>query len=156
MSARRKGGQRGIAAVELALILPLMLTVLAAMVYLVRVLLSYNVMQDAAQNAARFMAAASQGEMSSYPRRVAVMAMTRQIVLDGASAAGLPAFQSTAMIGVFCDGVPCDIDTSKPAVIRVYIPVLQLPVDVLAGFRPLVGGGDTVRVVLDVTVPYGN
>lgn len=156
MSAARPRHQRGVAAVELALLLPMLLTLLAVMLLFVRAFLSYNIMQNAAHHAARYMASIPPADMGNFTRRTAAVAVARTLVQDAAAAAGLPVFPAPTMIGVFCGAVPCDLDTSTPATVRVLVSSLALPLDVLAGFSGEFGDGGGIHVRLDVTVPYGN
>ena len=153
MSARR-WRQRGVAAVEFALLLPMLLAVLSVMALIVQALLCYNAMQGAVQSAARCMAATSAGDMSRGTRRVLAIAAARQIVVDAAAASGLPPFEVVGNIIVLCDNLPCDFNTLVPATVRVAIPTFELPLGPLRVFREDIGGTFTIPA-LTATVPYG-
>ena len=60
--------QRGIAAVELALVLPAFVLLLAATVFIGRTLYHYQAIQKAAHDAARYLASAPALEVSSPSR----------------------------------------------------------------------------------------
>lgn len=149
-----RGRQRGVAAVEFALLLPLLLGVLSVMALIIQALLSYNAMQGAVQSAARCMAATSAGDMSRGNRRVLAIAAARQIVIDAAAASGLPPFEVADNIIVLCDNLPCGFNTLVPATIRVAIPSFELAYGPLRAFRDNFAGTFIIPA-LTATVPYG-
>jgi Flp pilus assembly protein TadG len=73
----RRGRQRGVAAVELAILLPVFILVMAPLILYARYMWHYTVAQKAAQDAARYMSTVSATEMRSktlaaYAQAVAV------------------------------------------------------------------------------------
>lgn len=104
MSARRPR-QRGIAAVELALLMPTFILLLALPLFLGRALYQYQLMHKAAHSAARYLSSCASFEMKS-PARLAEISATAQ-ALAQAGLAGISAGSFTPVIGINCDGGPC-------------------------------------------------
>lgn len=113
--------RRGIAAVEMALILPVFVLLLALPLFLGRALYHYQIMHRAAHDAARYLSSCAAPELRSPARTAAVVAAARAIAtaeLEGTAAgSGAPA------IGVSCDGAPCT-GLALPTVITVQISTL--------------------------------
>jgi Flp pilus assembly protein TadG len=65
MSRRSSTRQRGVAAVEFAILVPLLLILLTAPLYIGRVLWHYTVVQKAAHDAARYLSTVPEAEMRS-------------------------------------------------------------------------------------------
>lgn len=112
--------QHGIAAVELALVLPLLVMLLALPLFLGRLFWHYSAIQKAAQNAVRYLSSAPLADMKSATRASSVVRITREIAQ--AHLAELNPGTLPATIDVQCDGVPCD-GYSTPATVRVFIRV---------------------------------
>ncbi len=148
------GRQRGVAAVEFALLLPLLLAVLSVMALIIQTLLCYNAMQGAVQSAARCMAATSAGDMTRAARRQEAVTAARRIVKDAVAASGLPAIANDELIVVMCDNNPCGGSETATATIRVSVPAFELAVGPLRVFRENIGGTFTINT-LTATVPYG-
>ncbi|MEC5158919.1 MULTISPECIES: TadE/TadG family type IV pilus assembly protein [unclassified Janthinobacterium] len=153
-TAARRGRQDGVAAVEFALVLPMLLLLLAVMVPIVQTFLYYNAMQNAVQNAARFMAATSAGDMSRGTKRALAVKAARQIVLDAAAGNGLR-IEVPGDVSVMCNNVSCEANAPAPTTIRVFVLPFVLHVGVLQGVRDLFHLGSDFTIALDVTVPYG-
>lgn len=98
--------RRGVAAVEFAILLPLLVILLAAPLYLGRVMWHYTVIQKAAHDAALYMSTVSEAEM----RTPALMTAARTLATDlvGAELSDLPSGDYPPTVTVECDGWPCD------------------------------------------------
>jgi hypothetical protein len=139
------GGQRGIAAVELAVILPLFVVLLAFPVYLGRVFWHYSVIQQAAQDAARYLSKAPLAEMSNPTRAVAVAAVANQIVAE--ELAELAPGSIPTIVTVVCDGGSCG-GMVRPATVRVNIQMYMEDI-FFSDYTSL-----TLPLIVDVSYPY--
>ena len=115
-----KTRQRGVAAVEAALIVPILVVFLTVPIYYARCFWHYTVAQKAAQDAARYLSQVSAAEMKAPALAQAAsnialeIAQTEMAELAPGSAMGLPVVQ--------CDYLPCGtVIGSAPATVRVYI-----------------------------------
>jgi hypothetical protein len=115
-----KTRQRGIAAIEAALIVPILVVLLTVPIYYARCFWHYTVAQKAAQDAARYMSQVSAAEMKSPALAQAAsnialdIAQREMAELAPGSAIGLPVVQ--------CDYLPCGtVIGSAPGTVRVYI-----------------------------------
>lgn len=82
--ARPRQRERGSAAVELALILPILIITLTPMILYARYMWHYTVAQKAAQDAARYMSSVSVAEMKSktlagYAKSIAIEIARREV-----------------------------------------------------------------------------
>jgi Flp pilus assembly protein TadG len=117
-SSRKR--ERGSAAIELALLLPILVTLLTFPIFYARCLWHYTAAQKAAQDAARYMAGVPTAEMRSsvlaeQAQNTAQSIATQEI----AELAPGKAFNPPQ---VTCDGLSCASTTGTvPAKVRVYI-----------------------------------
>lgn len=121
MSSRRIARarrQRGIAAIEFALILPAFLLLLVLPLYFGRVLWHYTAIQKAAQDGARYLSSLPRNEMSDPTRRADAEATARGII--AAETAELNAGNSPPLVTVLCDNLSC-AGFSIPASVNVGI-----------------------------------
>lgn len=146
--------QRGLASVEFALCIGVILSLLPAALLFGRTFLYYNVLLNASRGAAHYMAAVPLTEMSNLDNRLLAMANARQIVLDAATDARLEPPRPTT-IKITCNGEPCDGGTGAPGDIRIWFEV-ALPNDLLADALWDFRNGEGFTIKLDVTVPYAN
>lgn len=112
--------QRGIAAVELALILPVMVLLLAFPLFLGRVFWHYTVIQHAAQDAARYLSKAPASEMSNPTRAIAVAGVADAIIAE--ELAELIPGSVPYSARVSCDAVNC-AGITTPVSVQVGIQV---------------------------------
>jgi uncharacterized membrane protein len=115
-----KTRQRGVAAVEAALIVPIFVVLLTVPIYYARCFWHYTVAQKAAQDAARYLSQVSAAEMrapalAQAAGNIALQIAQREMAeLVPGSAMGVPVVQ--------CDYLPCGtVIGSAPATVRVYI-----------------------------------
>jgi len=96
---------RGIAAVEMALILPTFALLLALPLFFGRALYHYQVMQRASHDAARYLASCAEVDLKSPTRSAEVVAAARAIVvaeLDGGGAG-----RAAPLVSISCNGGQC-------------------------------------------------
>lgn len=119
MTANRiRERQRGVAAVELALILLFSSFLLPVVFLFARVFYHYNVIKQATQDAANAMASTPRIELVTFAGMAAAKARSEQMVMNAISAAGIKP-PETLIVDFFCNGVTCVAAT--PVVdIRVY------------------------------------
>lgn len=110
--------QRGIAAVELALILPFMVLMLAAPLYFGRVFWHYSVVERAAGDAARYLASVPIAEMKDPNRAGDVVAVAQAIVATEISELNPGNFPPGVTIQ--CDNLGC-FGFSTPSTVSVGI-----------------------------------
>lgn len=97
--------ERGVAAVEFALILPIMVAVLAFSLFFGRVFWHYTAAQKAAHDAARYLSSVPMLDMRT-PTRAGNVVQVAQAIAD-AETAGLNPGPYRPVITVLCDGLTC-------------------------------------------------
>jgi uncharacterized membrane protein len=137
--------QRGIAAVELAIVLPVLVLLLVFPLYLGRVFWHYTALQYAAQDAARYLSKAPVSEMGNPTRGAAVTAVAEAIVAQELAELAPGSFPYALVIT--CDGTAC-VGFATPAVVRVNITLFMEDI-FFASYTQL-----NLRLVADVTHPY--
>jgi hypothetical protein len=105
MSGRSCARQRGVAAVEFAILVPLLLILLTAPLYIGRVLWHYTVIQKAAHDGARYLATVPEAEMRSTALAPGAAAFAENIVQ--AELADLNTGSVPPAVGIRCNGIPC-------------------------------------------------
>lgn len=139
---------RGVAAIELALLLPILVMTVAPLILCARFMWHYTVAHKATQDAARYMSTISQVEMgnpalAAEAERIAV-AIARAEVAELA-----PGYRIAAAV-VHCNALPCSSLKSTPTTtIRVYLAFAL--VDTIMGTYL---GPNGMLITADVTVPY--
>ncbi|MFP5392690.1 MAG: TadE/TadG family type IV pilus assembly protein [Gammaproteobacteria bacterium] len=143
---KRNSKQRGIAAVELAILLPLLALLLTVPLLFGRYFHAYTVAQKAAQDAARYMATIPQAEMKSTALVDASVDAARAIV--AAELADLH-LGGSERVAVLCDAV-CAGAGLLPATVRVQIR-FAITDDILSAWF---AGDNGYHINADVTMPY--
>ncbi len=147
---RGAGAQRGIAAVELALVLPIMLLLLTVPLYFGRVFWHYTAAQKAAQDAALYLSMVPVAELANTTRvRYAV-----QVAQDIAEAetAELNPGPDRPFVSVTCDDWACD-GFSAPATIGVSVH-LKMVDTFFPAITALFGADGGIVLRAAVKVPY--
>lgn len=137
--------QRGIAAVELALVMPVLFVLVMFPLYLGRVYWHYTAIQYAAQDAARYLSKVPVSEFQT-PRIAAMTAVASAIAAQ--DLAELAPGYSPYMIVLLCDGSPCSGGSSRPLKVNVIVGVSME--DIFFGG----GTGMDLTLTADVTYPY--
>ncbi|USX17164.1 pilus assembly protein [Oxalobacteraceae bacterium OTU3CAMAD1] len=148
MSAVYKGSagrQRGIAAVEFAIVLPFLVLMLIMPLYLGRVFWHYTAIQHAAQDAARYLSTIPAADMSNPARAPAAVAVANAILTM--ELAELAPGDFAYGVAITCDGAAC-LGFFRPDTVRVNVSLLMQDV-VFAGLNPTV-----IPLVADVSYPY--
>jgi hypothetical protein len=137
--------QRGIAAVELALLLPIFLALLSLPLYFGRVFWHYTVVQNAAQDAARYLSSVPQIEIKDPSQIGAVVAVAGAII--AAETAQLNPGTYAPTVAILCNGGVCG-GFSIPLTVTVHIELLMEDV-----FFPN-ATGLSVPIAADAAYPY--
>lgn len=139
------GRQRGIAAVELAIMLPVLVLMLVMPLYLGRVFWHYTIIQNAAHDAARYLSKIPASEMNNPNRAPAAVAVANAIVEEELAGVAPSAFTYSLIIS--CDGFGC-VGFSRPAEVRVTISILLEDI-FFPSLNPL-----SITLPAAVTYPY--
>jgi len=105
MSGRSCRRQRGVAAVEFAILVPLLLILLSAPLYIGRVLWHYTVVQKAAHDAARYLSTVPEAEMRSTALAPGAAAFADSIIQ--AELADLNTGSVPPLVSVKCNDRAC-------------------------------------------------
>jgi len=138
--------QRGVAAVELALVLPVLLVMLAFPLYLGRALWHYTVIERAAQDAARYLSTIPLSEIKNSTLAPGAVAVASNIVAE--EIAELAPGTVPPSVAITCDNGGNCVGFSTPATVRVNIQ-LQMEDVLFAGVTQL-----TVPLTAEVAYPY--
>lgn len=118
--------QRGVVALELALSLPLILTLLTALVFYGRFMYHYEVVQKAAWAGARYLSSVPAIHMKNQQRAAQEMALATYLIKEELSA--LAPAPEQLFITVNCDGTPCGLFNFLPSTINVIV-IIDMPGD---------------------------
>lgn len=119
MRTIRKQREAGVAAVELAIVLPLLFMTLLIPIFFGIYFYQYTVVNKAAQSAARYMSGLRRSEITSPVLVAGARAFAAQIAAD--MTADLKAEGLT--IDVDCDNNPCSGGNNAPVVVKVVVEV---------------------------------
>ena len=139
------GRSRGIAAVEFALVLPLLLMLLVFPLYFGRLFWHYAAIQKAAQNSARYLSTVPLHAMKSPTKISHVVQLTNTIVQQHLAELNPGAYPPSVTIQ--CDGITCNGFTA-PANVRVVVVASVEDI-----FFPDVSGM-TILLTADASSPY--
>lgn len=143
--------QRGVAAIELAIILPILVILLALPFYFGRVFWHYTVAEKAAHDAALYLSSIPVTEMKSQARIASVVGVAKQIYDLETSELNPGDYPPTP--GFFCGSFPCD-GISVPDTVRVTVRMRVFDnflSSLTAGYTDEEGG---IVLTADVTLPY--
>ncbi|MBY0556452.1 MAG: pilus assembly protein [Burkholderiaceae bacterium] len=145
--------QRGIAALEMVLVLPLLLLFLAAILFFGRYLSYYTTAQKAAHDAVRYLATVSQREMKTPSGAGGLTPVARIAQMIGQQEmAGLHPGPSGADVWIDCTPQPC-VGIFIPTKVRVVIQ-MQVTDELFAPFSgPFLGAGG-MPLWVEVSMPY--
>lgn len=142
--------QRGVAAVEVALILPLMLMMLAATLFVGRTFYHYETALKAAHDAALYFSTVPQIEMKTASQAANEVALVTAILNQ--EMADLYPSPNAPNITILCDGLYCSGFT-VPSTIRIAVQLNV--VDELFGAYTYPFAGDSgLTLIADVTMRY--
>lgn len=111
--------QRGVAAVELALILAFGLFLVPSVVVLGRIFWTYTALQKATHDAARYMASVPVVDILNYDKAQVAIAVAQRMVAQAAAAAHVSPALPAGAVMVSCDGDICGTSGNPPVLIRV-------------------------------------
>jgi Flp pilus assembly protein TadG len=147
----RNRRQRGVAAVELALILPIVVVLLSVPLFFGRLYWHYSAAQSAAYDAARYLSTVSLEEMRDPNKVGAVVTQAYDIVAEevGELNPGLyaPDVAVRCNVGNNCNGF------FTPTTVRVIVQVYMTD-SIFLGITEALLGRDHFLLSADVTLPY--
>jgi Tfp pilus assembly protein PilW len=146
--ARRS--QRGIALIELAVILPVILLLLTVPLFVGRVCWHYTAAQKAAHDAARYMSEVPLNDMKNSARAGFAAALARDIA--EAELSDLNPGPSPMSVLIQCDGISCD-GLSTPTTVRAVVRVAMFD-NVFPAFTAGLVGDDGLLLTADVSMRY--
>jgi hypothetical protein len=145
-----KSRQRGIAAVELAILLPVIVFLLAVPLYFGRIYWHYSAAQSAANNAARYLSSIPLVEMKNPLKVSASVAIANDMIQ--AHTEDLNSGPYPPIITVLCDGHVCDgfsTPTSVKVIVRMYLVDLFF-----SGITEFLWGEEGIPLTADANYPY--
>jgi Flp pilus assembly protein TadG len=140
---QRRARQLGVAAVEFAVLLPLLIVLMTAPLFIGRVLWHYTVAQKAAHDAARYLATVPEAELRTPGMAPAAVAVARDIA--AAELADLNLGPYPPGVTVLCDTAVCS-GLALPTNVRVGIQVEM--------HDPFGYAGDGMLMTVDVQMRY--
>jgi Flp pilus assembly protein TadG len=151
---RRRQGQRGVASVEFALVLPVIAALLAFTLFFGRVFWHYTVALKAASDMATFVALTSKTEMNEMKADLGEIEIVKLARAIGAAelAELSPGNNARPLIVISCDALICSGDKTPVEVVvavkmRMYDPILP-------GLRSQIGNMDGLLLHAEVRVRY--
>ena len=156
MNSKRHGRgrqrQAGIAAVEFAVILPILIILLTFPIFFGRIFMNYSVVQKAAHDAALYYSGIPQSEMDSSTVSREAEAVAESIALaETAEIAASSGSGGPPVIEVLCDGGPCG--TGRPKEISIHIR-MRMYDDFFNDFTWLAVGSNGILIESKVVMPY--
>jgi hypothetical protein len=146
--------QRGIAAVEMALVLPILVVLLSAPLFLGRIFWHYAAAQKAAHDAVRYLSAASRSEMRTnqlVAGEPPVVAVARYIVAQETAQLNPGPDQLSTLVE--CDDENCD-GLAVPAVVRVRVRMRMYDLIFGSFTARTLPGLDAAMLTADVRMRY--
>jgi len=144
--------QRGVAAVEFAVILPLLIFLIAVPIFFGRCLMHYTVIQKAAHDAAIYLATLPKTDLYTQLKWKGATDLAYQII-DEETAELNPGSDGFAHRDVECDGFVCGLVMPVPKTITVEVRVQMLDDFILSFTRAFIPA-DGILLSAKVTVPY--
>lgn len=142
--------QRGIAALEFAIILPFIMILLAFPLLFGRAFYCYAVAREAARDAAVYLSTVPKLSLSNSARTSSEVAVANSIV--AMELAGLNPGPSAPSVTILCDGLSCD-GFSIPSTIRVAIRI-NLIDEIFQSFTSSITGDNGLLLTADITMRY--
>jgi hypothetical protein len=142
--------QRGNAAVEFAIILPVLVILISVPLFFGRCLWHYTVVQKAAHDAARYMATVPAGEIKNPVRAMDAAAVARYIATEE-TAELQPGGQYPVSIDIFCDDLSCNL--GQPLEVRAVVRVKMFD-PIFGQFTSPFIGEDGILMKADVSMRY--
>lgn len=151
---RRLRRQRGIAALELAFILPFILVLLPFPLVLGRAFWHYTVLQKAAYDAARFMATVPAMDMKTRPKGRSAETLAKRMMIDATADLHLDPLLTEDDISIQCDNGNCGglAQGKPPAQVSVFVTI-SISDDLFPDItNQIIGSG--IDLTAYITMPY--
>ncbi len=141
--------QKGIAAVELALMLPVLIMLLAFPIFLCRVYMHYEVAQKAAQSAAIYLATIPRDEMAQEGRALEALSVANQLV-EAQVTELRPGTGRSILKNIFCDGSTCGVGVPNEVSVHVNMTMVD---DFYGAFAAKIGSPN-ILLLSKINLPY--
>lgn len=148
---RKHRQQQGMAAVELAIVLPLLLALLSAPLFLAYIFWHYSVAQKAAHDAARYLSSAPKAEMLA-PTGSEIEAAKFAKAIALLETAELRPGPFPIYVEAQCNGLTC-LGYTAPTTVRVAVR-MQMFDQFFPALTGFLGTGDGILLTADVSMPY--
>ncbi|SDF42447.1 MULTISPECIES: TadE/TadG family type IV pilus assembly protein [unclassified Duganella] len=146
MNSRRRQG--GVVALELALSLPVLLSMLVVLTFYGRVMYNYEVVQKAAWAGARYLSSVPAVNMKNPQLAAQEVALASHLIEQELGA--LAPAPGNLIVAVTCDGVPCSaLFNYVPAMVTVVV-MIEVP----SGLSDYAGNLGNIRVRASHNVRY--
>jgi hypothetical protein len=146
----RRHKERGIAAVEFALILPIIVTLLAFSLFFGRVFWHYSIIQKAAYDAARYLSMVEPNDMKSPERVKYSLEVAKAIVAAETAELNPMGYRPEPLIQ--CNGDACDAFV-MPNRVRVQVR-MRIMDTIFSEYTSDLAGDEGYAITADVTLPY--
>ena len=147
-SPRRR--QHGVAAVEFAIILPVLVLLLAFPIFFARVFMHYSVAHKAAHDAAVYLSNIPQAEMKDFTRSLDATEVASAIANEELGELR-PGKGTLPVIQVQCDGGPCG--TFTPGEVTVHVR-MHMYDDYFNSYTWKAVGSDGIQISVQATARY--
>lgn len=142
--------QAGVAAVEFAIIIPVMIALIALPLFFARVFMSYSIAQKAAHNSASYLASLPLIEMQDVNKSAAAATLTQEIIVSTIEELA-PGTQGAVVMQVQCNEGPCG--SGVPNDITVHVRVRMFD-EFFNHFTGPFFGDEGVHLKAKVTMRY--
>jgi hypothetical protein len=142
--------QRGVAALELALILPIFLILLSLPLYFGRIFWHYTVAQKAAHDAARYLSSVPLKEMKDPTKINAELALAADIIQ--AEVGELNPGPYKPAVTILCNNITCSGFTT-PVTIRVDVELYMVDI-FFSTYTSMILGYESFPLTAEVVMPY--
>lgn len=148
---KRSRRERGAAAVELALIMPVVVLFLTVPLFLARYFMHYSVAEKAARDAARYLSSVPQAEMLASTTPIGEIEAAKFAKSIANTETGeLNPGPGGVLVEAQCNGSLC-VGKAVPGTVRVLVTI-QFSDPIFPAFTS--DYGDSLWIVADVTMPY--
>jgi Flp pilus assembly protein TadG len=147
--------QRGVAAVEMAIVMVVMLLITAGMIEFGRTFWYFNALSKATRGAARVVSGVSTTDLADATKRAAALESAQNLAVSVANGAGVRPAISTGNVLITCDGGSCG--AASPGNVTVSISGFNVSLGAWFPFVSLSNGSlGTVSLAPSTTMRYMN
>ena len=153
-TARR--AERGVAAIELAIILTQTFVLLPAIFLFCRVFYQYNVLKQATHDAAQYVAALPPGKIRNKTAAADASNTAKAMVVAAANAANINPVPGLSEVAVLCDAAANCSGTTEPGTVRVSLQLTLTEIKYSGFTAPFLDKDYRWTINADSTVAYAH